>query len=226
MESAAQQRFLRALVGLLAAAIFIHALDRGNLATAAPLIKDELNLSNVQIGILTSAFFWVYVPGQLLAGLLIQRINAYRTLLLGVAIWSVATLLTGFAAGYATILGLRLLLALGECAGFPASSKLLAQNLSPVRLGAANAWVSAGLMLGNGAGTLLGGLLISRLGWRAIFFAFGALSIAWLVPWVKTIRLAPAWIVRSIIQRTESICTRRSSDAPPNRSAIWANVAG
>ena len=75
-------------------------MDRGNLATAAPLIKGELNLSNAQYGLLVSAFFWVYVPGQIMAAWLVQRINAYRTLALGLAVWSVATIVSGLATGF------------------------------------------------------------------------------------------------------------------------------
>ena len=96
------------LVALLALAIFINALDRGNFATAAPLIKDELRLSNTQIGVLLSAFYWTYVPGHVLSGWLAERINAYRTLALGLTLWSLATLLTGFAGGFAVLLVLRL----------------------------------------------------------------------------------------------------------------------
>jgi Major Facilitator Superfamily len=55
------------VVVLLALAIFINYVDRGNLATAAPLMKDELHLSASRIGLLLSAFFWTYVPAQLLA---------------------------------------------------------------------------------------------------------------------------------------------------------------
>jgi len=56
------------VVVLLAVAAFINYVDRGNLATAGPLIRDELALSNAQLGVLLSAFFWSYAPAQLLAG--------------------------------------------------------------------------------------------------------------------------------------------------------------
>ncbi|MFM5954165.1 MAG: hypothetical protein ACKOPE_07675 [Novosphingobium sp.] len=45
------------LVAMFALAVFIHALDRGNSATAAPLIKDQLRLSDTHTGILLSGFF-------------------------------------------------------------------------------------------------------------------------------------------------------------------------
>jgi MFS family permease len=182
------QRFARWLVLLLALAIFIHSLDRGNLGTAGPLIRDQLHISNSAFGVLQSSYFWVYVPGQLLAGWVIARLNAYRTLAIGLLIWSAATFLTGFAGGFVTLFVLRLFVGLGECAGFPASSKLLAQHVPAHRLGYANALVAAGLMLGNGVGTLAGGLLIAQFGWRALFFIFGAVSLLWLVPWLLVTR--------------------------------------
>jgi sugar phosphate permease len=49
-------------VTLLAVAAFINYVDRGNLATAGPLIRDQFALSNTQLGVLLSAFFWTYVP--------------------------------------------------------------------------------------------------------------------------------------------------------------------
>src|SRR5580693_5139823 len=122
------------VVPLLALAVFINYVDRGNLATAAPLLKDELHLSASQIGLLFSAFFWTYIPSQLLAGWLAERINAYRTMALGVAIWSLATAATGLATGFAALIALRLLLGLGESAAFPCSSKLLAEHLPRNRL--------------------------------------------------------------------------------------------
>lgn len=181
----------RTLVILLAFAIFINALDRGNFSTAAPLIKDELTLNNSQIGILISAFYWTYVPGHFLSGWLSERINAYRTLALGLLVWSVATLVTGFVSGFAALLVLRLLLGLGESAGWPASSKLLSMHVPADKLASANSLTGAGLMLGNGMGVLLGGLMIAEFGWRALFIVFGVISLFWLVPWQTMRRPAP-----------------------------------
>ena len=178
------------VVGLLALSIFINYVDRGNLATAAPLIKDQLRLSNTQIGLLISAFFWTYTPGQLLSGWLAERINAYRTLALGVAVWSLATAATGLATGFATLLALRLVLGVGESAGFPCSSKLLAQHLPAHRLGAANGLIGVGLALGPAFGTLVGGLLMARLGRRPVFILFGLMSVLWLIPWRRATRQA------------------------------------
>jgi MFS family permease len=176
------------VLALVALSIFINYVDRGNLATAAPLIKSELRLTNTQYGFLVSAFFWVYVPGQLVASWLVQQLNAYRTLAIGLAVWSLATIASGLATGFATLLLFRVLLGIGESAGFPASSKLLAQHLAPERLGMANGLVSSGIYFGPAIGTFVGGLLLVHVGWRLLFVMFGALSLVWLIPWVMQTR--------------------------------------
>ena len=71
------------IVGLLAVASFINYVDRGSLATAAPLVREEFALSGTQLGLLLSAFFWSYAPGQLPAGWLAERFDARRVLACG-----------------------------------------------------------------------------------------------------------------------------------------------
>jgi MFS family permease len=172
------------IVVLLALAIFINYVDRGNLATAAPVMKDELHLSASQIGLLLSAFFWTYVPGQILAGWMAEKINPYRTYALGLGLWSVSTALTGVASGFSMLIALRLLLGVGESVAFPCSSKLIAQHLPQHRLGAANGLIAMGLSLGPAFGTLAGGLLLARVGWHMLFLIFGLASLVWLAPWL------------------------------------------
>lgn len=171
------------VVPLLALAIFINYVDRGNLSTAAPLIRDQLHLSATQIGLLMSAFFWSYVPAQFLAGWLADRINPYRTLAFGSALWSISTAAAGLANGFYSLLALRMVLGLGESAAFPCSSKLLASHLPLHRLGKANGFIMIGLALGPAFGTFVGGQLIAEVGWRSVFVLFGLTSLLWLIPW-------------------------------------------
>ena len=171
------------LVLLVTAAVFINYVDRGNLATAAPLMQDQLHLSASQLGILLSAFYYGYVPCMPATGWLAERYGAKRVLAAGVTIWSIATLTTGFAGGFATLLALRVLLGVGESVAFPCASKLLAHAVDVSRLGIANGILSFGYLLGPAVGTLLGGYLMTVFGWRPVFVVFGALSLVWLWPW-------------------------------------------
>ena len=173
------------LVLLISTALFINYVDRGNLATAAPLIQDQLHLTATQLGTLLSAFYYSYVLAMAPVGWLGERFGAHRVLGAGVAIWSASTLLTGFAGGFVSLLLLRLLLGLGESAGFPCSSKLVAVAVKPAGIGTANGMMAFGYLIGPALGTVIGGLLMSYIGWRPVFMLFGVLSLLWLWPWSR-----------------------------------------
>ena len=172
-------------MGLLAAALFINYVDRGALPTAAHLIQDELGFSARQLGLLFSAFFWSYALLQIPIGWVADRFGAQRILAGGLAIWACATMLVGLAHSFAALLLLRLLLGIGESAGFPCVSKLLAMVVPVKTLGTANGIVAFAYLFGPAVGTYGGGLLMVQFGWRAAFWVFGAASLLWLLPWSR-----------------------------------------
>lgn len=176
------------VVLLLALAIFINYVDRGNLATAAPLVQDELRLSNAEMGVLLSAFFWSYTPLQLFAGWMVHRTDIRYVYAAGLAVWSLATVLTGFSRSFIPLLLLRILVGAGESVAFPCNAKLLADGSSEHERGRANGLVSAGFGLGPACGTLAGGLLMTRYGWRVGFFVLGLASLLWVWPWLTMTR--------------------------------------
>ena len=136
------------LVVLMTALLFVNYVDRGNLATVGPLLVDQLGLSNAQLGLLLSAFYFTYAPAQLLTGWLCERTDVYRLLALAVAVWSLTTAATALTVGFTSLLLMRLLLGLGESVVFPASSRLFAQLVPETRRGAANGWMAIGLAIG------------------------------------------------------------------------------
>ena len=72
------------LVFMVTAAMFINYVDRGNLATAAPLMQSDTGLSPEQLGILMSAFYYGYVPLMPATGWLAERYGAKAVLAAGV----------------------------------------------------------------------------------------------------------------------------------------------
>ena len=182
---------ISALIALMTALLFFNYIDRGNLATVGPLLIDGLKLTNTQFGVLLGAFFWTYAPAQLLQGWLSQRVDLYKLLTLGVLLWSLVTATTVLAGGFATLLGLRLILGLGESVVFPVSSVLFAELVPEARRGAANGWMNTGLWIGPMVGTFAGAAIAARHGWQATFLIFGAVSLLWLWPWLRFARQAP-----------------------------------
>jgi MFS family permease len=128
-------------------------------------------------------------------------------------------MLVGFVHGFAALLLLRLLLGLGESAGFPSVAKIMAAIVPAKGLGTANGIVALGYLSGPVVGTLLGGLLMAHYGWRSAFWVFGALSLLWLVPWSRV-----AGQVRTAVRASEE-------DSPTwwmvlKQPALWGTALG
>jgi MFS family permease len=171
---------------MLAAVLFINYVDRGTLPTAAHLMQGDLHFDDVQMGTLLSAFSWTYAFLQVPVGWLAERYGAHRILAAGLTLWASSTMLIGTAHTFAMLLVLRLLLGVGESAGFPCVAKLLAEVVPPKGLGTANGIVGFAYLFGPAVGTYVGGRLMAQFGWRSAFLAFGALSLLWLWPWSRT----------------------------------------
>ncbi len=165
---------------------FLNYFDRSNLSAGASEIKRDLGLSYSQVGSLLGAFFWTYALCQLLSisGWLVDRFNVSWILAIGFLLWSGATAATGMAQAFAAVFALRLVLGIGESIAYPSYSRILANHYPEHHRGLANAMIDAGTKCGPALGTLLGGLLIQRFGWRAFFVALGLASFAWLAPWI------------------------------------------
>lgn len=174
---------LRVLI-LLALSAFINFVDRGNLSAAAPLLKTELALSDLRLGILLAAFFWSYAFFQIAAGWLVDHLDVKWMLAAGFFVWSVATAATGLAGGFALLLAARLVLGVGESVVYPSYSKILARYFPEDQRGLANSIIITGFYAGPAFGLFFGGILMNRYGWRPFFMVLGLLSLIWLLPWL------------------------------------------
>jgi MFS transporter, ACS family, D-galactonate transporter len=173
------------VVFLLALSVFINYIDRSNLSIAAPLLQDELGLSNWQLGKLLSVFFWTYGCMQIPAGWLVDRFEGKWVFAAGFFVWSTATATTAMLHGFAAWIAIRVILGIGESISFPAYSKILgSEYFTESRRGFGNAAIMAGLSLGPAVGMLVGGTAVGRFGWRPFFLALGLGGLLWLIPWL------------------------------------------
>jgi len=168
---------------LLGALVLLNYVDRGAIGIAAPRLKDDLQLSAAEFGVVVSAFSWVYAPAQFTIGWLADRFCVYRLIAVGLALWAAATLLTSIANGFAMLVALRLLLGVGEGVAFPSASKIIARHVTGTHRGLANSILAAALAWGSALGTFGGGLILNAFGWRPIFIVFGLATLLWLGPW-------------------------------------------
>ena len=172
------------VIFLLFLAACLNYIDRGSLSVGAPEIAKELALSPVDLGLLFSAFFWTYTGFMVVAGWLADRYPVRWVFAIGFLLWSAATFASGFATSMWALLVLRLVLGAGETVTFPVFSKIIAAGFPPERRALPNSLLDAGTKLGPAIGTLAGALLMAHYGWRIMFFALGAGSLLWLIPWL------------------------------------------
>jgi MFS family permease len=152
-------------------------LDRFVVASVVESLKrpapDGLGLSDTQLGALATGFILVYMLTSPVFGTLGDRGKRPRLIAAGVAIWSVATALGGFARGFASLFAARSTVGVGEAAYGTVSPALLADYFPVEQRGRVFAVFSAAIPIGSAAGYMLGGFVDVHWGWRAAFFVAG-----------------------------------------------------
>jgi MFS family permease len=195
---------------LLCLMYFITYLDRVNVSTAAAGFGKEFGLNKTEIGLVFSAFAYPYLVFQIIGGWVSDRFGARRTLIVCGAIWSAATVLTGFAGAMASLLMARVLLGLGEGATFPAATCAMSRWFAKERRGFAQGITHAAARVGNAVAPAIVVAVMTVYGWRVSFYACAALSFLWVGLWALAFTEHPAEHPR---------ITRAELDVVPQRDA-------
>lgn len=171
-------RDLRAARYTLAILTFINLfnyLDRWVVAAVVESIKkSELALSDTQLGLVGTGFIIVYTLTSPMFGALGDRKRRPPLIALGVALWSIATSLAGFAQGFRSLFFARSSVGVGEAAYGTIAPALLADSFPLEHRGRVLSIFFAAIPIGSAAGYVLGGLVDQHFGWRAAFFLAGA----------------------------------------------------
>ncbi|MBV8715106.1 MAG: MFS transporter [Chloroflexi bacterium] len=167
-------RYAMQVLALMFGINFLNYMDRWVGSAVAPLIQTEFGLSDFNVGLLGSAFTLVYALAALPFGLWADR-GARRVVIgAGVALWSVATLVTGLTSNFLQLFTTRAVLGIGEASYYPAATSLLGDFFPRKVRGRIMAIWSVGSAFGIAAGFAGGGLIAARFGWRPAFFVTAA----------------------------------------------------
>ena len=151
----------------------LNYLDRYVAASVAPMVQKELHLTDSEIGLFGTAFLLVYAVAAVPFGYWADRGVRKHVIAIGVAIWSVATLLTGFARTYLQLFISRAAVGIGEASYYPAGTSLMSDYFpKEFRSRVMSIW-GAGSTVGIALGFAGGGYLADLFGWRAAFFICG-----------------------------------------------------
>jgi predicted MFS family arabinose efflux permease len=166
----------------------LNYLDRQVIFSLFPLLSRELRLSDLELGMVSTSFLWVYAAASPLAGYLADRIGRKPLIVGSLLIWSVVTWATGHAHTLTQLLLARGLMGLSEACYLPAALALIAAWHGEKTRAKATAVHYSGLYLGMVIGGGLGGWLGAHYGWRAAFTALGLFGMAYAVVCALAIR--------------------------------------
>jgi len=148
-------------------------IDRWVVSAVLEPIKEALLLSDKQLGFIGSGFIIVYALTSPVFGTLGDRRARPPLIALGVAIWSLATGLAGFARGFWTLFIARSAVGVGEAAYGTIAPALLSDQFPIEKRGRVFAVFFAAIPIGSALGYVLGGLADKHFGWRGAFWIAG-----------------------------------------------------
>src|SRR5215475_10076088 len=185
------------IVALLWVVALLNYLDRQIVFSVFPLLRADLRLSDAELGLLGSAFLWVYAFLSPISGFLADRFGRVRIIIVSLLVWSLVTWLTGYARGFDELIATRALMGVSEACYIPAALALIADYHARGRLSLATGIHTSGIYMGIILGGWGGGELGERYGWRFAFASLGVIGV------VYTMILLPSLRERSTPSRED-----------------------
>ena len=186
------------IIGLIFLATLINYIDRLTLSVLAPVITQDLGLSNTEFGGIVVWFLLAYTISQSVSGKLYDRIGTRRGFTVSIIVWSAAAMAHAFARGLASLSVCRFFLGLGEAGNWPGAAKAIAEWF-PIRQRAFGmALFNSGAAIGSIVAPPLIVFLQIQYGWQTTFIVTGSLGFIWLGLWLLVYRTPDEhpWLTR------------------------------
>ena len=172
------------------------SLHVGKLPPAVPVLQHELGVSLVQAGFLLST---VQVAGMVLGlvvGLGADKWGLRRSMLTGLMLMALSSMVGAAATGFAWLLALRALEGLGFLLVAMPAPGLIRRNVRPSELGARMGWWGSYMPLGSAIGLMLGPWVLQATSWQVWWLALGGSSLlAALAVW----RMVPSDAAQQVV---------------------------
>lgn len=182
----------------------LNYLDRQVIFSVFPPLRAELHLSDVQLGLLGTAFLWVYAALSPVCGYLADRFGRARSITVSLFFWSAITWATGQTRTFTQLIAARASMGISEAFYLPAALAMISERAGERRslaTGIHTSGVYLGLVLG-GAG---GGWVAQHYGWRAPFSILGLFGVAYLAILVPAMRRSAPAVPSEPVRFGESI---------------------
>ena len=215
---------------LISVMYLITYLDRVNISTAAPMISKEFGFSKVTMGVIFSAFVWAYAAFQVPGGWLSDRFGPRGVLAGVVTYWSIMTAATAAAFGSVSFFIVRFLFGVGEAGAFPGATRAMQLWYPRRERGFVQGITHSASRLGAAIAPPLVVLIMSRLGWRPVFYICGVVGLVWSAWWYLSYRNLPeehGLVNRAELERIRGLDEKGEIKPPPiekQTNVPWATL--
>jgi MFS family permease len=165
------------VVAMLWLVCLLNYADRQAIFSVFSVLKEELHISDLQLGVVAGCFMWAYAVFGPVAGWITDFVSRSRVVVAALCFWSIVTGATAYAHNYPTLLLLRTFGGLGEAFYFPAAISLIAAYHGQATRSRAMAVHQSSVYVGTIVGGSLSASIAERFGWRLGFQTLGAAGI-------------------------------------------------
>ena len=156
---------------------FLEWIDRALIQVALEPIKQELQLTDTQLGSVLAASGWVGFVAVMPVARLADRWPRRDVIAIALCVWAAGTVLSAFCTSFGTLCVARGVVGLGTASFYPASKSLIADFFPPEQRATAYGSMQAAWLSGYLSGMVGGGVLTSWIGWRMTFIVLGTPQI-------------------------------------------------
>lgn len=186
LAAPSRKRFF--IMVLLFITVVINYLDRSNLSIAAPALTSDLGIDPIHVGLIFSAFGWTYAAMQIPGGWLVDRVPPRILYTAALLLWSIATVMLGFAGSFIALFVLRMAVGALEAPAYPINSRVVTTWFPERERATAIGFYTSGQFVGLAFLTPVLAWLQHEFGWHMVFVATGAVGILWAVIWYAVYR--------------------------------------
>lgn len=156
---------------------FFNYADRQAISSVLPLLSNNFGFDDFQLGLIGSAFAWIYAGAAPFAGMTADRFARKKIIITACVVWSFFTLATAGCGSFSTFLSIRALTGLAETFYFPAAMALLSDFHAPTTRSRALSLHQSAVYAGTILGSWLAAVLAEKSGWNFPFLLFGPIGI-------------------------------------------------
>ena len=204
---------------------FFNYADRQAIFSVFELLKSEMSLSDVQLGIVGASFMWVYALIGPIAGLVGDRFNRKTLIISGLVFWSLITIATALSTKYSHLVLFRALEGFGEAFYFPASMSMLSDYHRASTRSRAMSIHQSSVYAGTIAGGSVAGVLGQHYGWRSSFYLFGSLGMLLGLLLLVLLREPARAISTEPVSREHELSRSKGDDSIERREPTSALIA-